>query len=107
MAKINTRENFRVEVRPRNPGDLGMARISGFHLTEDEAERACDEIASEVRRHVDGLPTHGDRGVTVNWDSVARCSHCGAVWTEDTDAHNGGCCSADAEAMDEAEARRG
>jgi len=95
MSKRSYRENFRVEVTPRSPGDFGYASISGLQRTEEEALRTCEDIADQIRRHVDDLPSRGDRGVTVIWDDAGVCEHCGAMWTEDSKTYNGGCCEDD------------
>jgi hypothetical protein len=96
MSKVSERVDFRVEVRPRSKGDFGGLRtnIFGEH-TPDEARRACEDIAQQIRRHVDGLPSSGDRGVDVVWGVESKCGHCGARWTEDSSDYNGGCCAQD------------
>lgn len=99
MAKRVTRSNFRVEVVPRSPGDFGWASVSGQCRTAEEERAVCEEIAQEIRRHVDGLPYRGDRGVSVVWDTGGVCEFCGQKWTEASEAYNGGCCSADEEDM--------
>lgn len=109
MSKLNRRTNFRVEVRPRSPGDFGFASISGIEQSEREWERDCEAIAEQIRRHVDGLSSSwrgSDRGVTVEWDNEPVCSHCGSTWTEDHDRHNGGCCDEDCKIHDAEEANR-
>lgn len=100
MGKQINRNNFRVEVYPRDPGDLGFARIGGRVRSERDAEIACEEIASDIRRHVSDLPTYGNRGVSVVWDDEPVCSHCGSRWTEPHERHNGGCCAVDCDALD-------
>lgn len=94
MAKRTFRENFRVEVYARSPGDFGFGFISGFRRSETEWEQECKEIASQIERHVDGLPSRGAK-TTVVWDAIDICEHCGARWTEDSDTYNGGCCDKD------------
>lgn len=98
MARKTIRENFRVEVEPRSVGDFGYFSVSGLTpRKEEEAISACEEIAEQIRRHVDGLPSRRDRGVSVEWDSQTVCEHCGAKWTEESATYNGGCCSKDEE----------
>jgi len=95
MGKKTVRDNFLVEVEPRGPGDYGCCSISGKQRTEAESEAICQEIAEDIRRHVDNLPSWRGRGVTVTWDSHEVCEHCGAPWTEGDAPHNGGCCAED------------
>lgn len=101
MARKTIRENFRVEVVPRSVGDFGYVSVSGLApRKEEEAISACEEIAEQIRRHVDGLPSWRDRGVSVEWDSKPVCEHCGSAWTEDSETYNGGCCSKDEDEND-------
>lgn len=96
--KKTVRNNFRVEVTPRRLGDFGLLMTNAFgNHTEREEESACEAIADEIKRHVDGLPTSRDRGVQIIWDSENVCEFCGSQWTEDGD-YNGGCCTKDVEA---------
>lgn len=104
MARQNLRTNFRVEVYPREASDLGFASISRLTRSEAETERACEQIADEIRRHVDGLPSRWNspnRGVNITWDNEPVCSHCGSPWTEKSDTYNGGCCAKDEDANPE------
>lgn len=101
--KKTHREDFRVEVYPRSPGDFGFAFMSGREKTEAEWEEDCREIARDIERHVDGLPTRGTK-TSIVWDTVNLCSFCGSQWTEDDDQYNGGCCSKDQELQDAREA---
>lgn len=91
------RHNFRVEVLPCPPGDFGACFVSGITESEDETERKCEQIADDIRRHVDGLPSGRRHGVSVEWDIAKVCEHCGSDWTEDSTVYNGGCCSRDDE----------
>jgi len=103
MGKLTNKTNIRVEVEPRSLGDYGWARISGGReRTEKQAISDCEDIAEQIRRHVDGLPSYGDRGVCVVWDVEEVCEHCGSVWSEGDSPHNGGCCAKDCEAFDAA-----
>lgn len=97
MAPKTVRSNFRVEVEPRSPGDFGFASIGGRNYSETEWESNCEEIATQIRRHIDGLPSRSGKGVRVAWDADRVCEHCGSDWTEKSDAYNGGCCSKDDE----------
>lgn len=94
MAPKMLRSNYRVEVLPRQPGDYGFCVIGGQTQTDKEWERDCDAIASQIRRHIDGIARHG---VSVLWDNDRVCEHCGSDWTEKSDVYNGGCCSKDDE----------
>jgi hypothetical protein len=88
-------ENLRVEVTPRHPGDYGFFSISGEQRSEKEERDACEDIAEQIRRHVDGIPSRGDRGVTVLSDAKTVCAFCGADWETVSVEYNGGCCDAD------------
>lgn len=96
MKRIE-RENIRVEVTPRQPGDYGFGHIGLPARPADEEIRLCEEIAREIRRHVDDL---GRSSVIVQWDNVPYCDHCGSSWTEGDSPHNGGCCDADIAALE-------
>lgn len=103
MPVKKVRSRFRVEVTPRSKGDFGIFRIhDNNEWTEQEWETACDEIADQIKRHVDGLPSYSHRGVSVEWDTEKVCEFCGSAWTSSHDRHNDGCCSKDA-AIAEAE----
>ena len=88
--KVLRRENFRIEVIPRSPGDFGIVRMTGIPRSEEKTERECQEIADQIRRHVDGLPSYGRRGVDVLWDSYYVCKHCESEWTENSVTGTGG-----------------
>lgn len=96
MAKKMIKENMRVEVYARNPGDFGIAKISGQSRSEAEEIAILEDIAAKIKRHVGKFDD--DRGdVLVTWDDAAVCEHCGSVWTEVSPKYNGGCCQADME----------
>lgn len=104
MACKTRRDNFRVEISPKSPGDFGSFFIAGQDQSEANWESDCEEIAEQIRRHVDGLPTGGRQGVTVVWDDCLECEHCGRTWTEgENSAHNGGCCPKDGEVYEQFE----
>lgn len=101
MSKKTTQENYRVVIEPRRLGDFGLASVSDSMVTSGEADRQrqykeqCEEIAAEVKRHVDNVGWVG-----VVSDEVAVCEHCGWQWTEDSADYNGGCCEKDQAAED-------
>jgi len=104
MGKQINKADIRVEVRPRSLGDCGLIHFSGFRgRTEAQAIADCEDIADQIRRHVDGLPSYRDRGVNVVWDKEEVCEHCGRVWTEGDSPHNGGCCEEDIKVLDATE----
>lgn len=100
MGIKSVKSNFRVEVQPRNPGDYGYFSIGNVTQSDDTWERECQEIASQIRRHVDGIARHG---VNVLWDTDKVCEHCGSDWTEKNETYNGGCCVKDDESAPEDE----
>lgn len=69
--KKRERENFRVEITPF---------LWGKNHTEDDYERACNQIVRDVKRHIDDVSQVG-----AYWDVVYVCSHCGYGWYEDED----------------------
>lgn len=99
--KKNRKQNIRVVVYPRSPGDFGSFSISGQKRSEEETLQMCEEIADDIRRHVDNIPSRSiggnSRGVSVEWDDDPVCEYCGSIWSEDSVTYNGGCCSKDEE----------
>ena len=96
MGMKTTKTNFHVVVSPRNPGDFGVCFISGQTRTPEAEERLCEDIASQIRRHVDDI-----QRPWVNHDIEKTCEHCGREWTEGDDSpHNGGCCHLDCEVFE-------
>lgn len=99
MSRTVTKAEYRVEVYPKHPGDFGGIFIGGMSRPDDETRAMCEEIARQVKRHVDGVGS-----ASVAWTTVARCEFCGSTWTEGKDAlHNGGCCDRDLAVADEIE----
>ena len=103
MSKQTTKDNFRVEVFPDNRYcNYRRKNESEFAFKERSAENdraLCEEIQSEIKRHVDGC-----YDVSINYDTIAVCEHCGYAWGEDSLTYNGGCCSKDQEDEDAREA---
>ncbi len=68
---MSRRENFRVVISPRRPGDLGAASVpdrwvvSSLAGLERHYVEECERLAAEARRHVS---EHA--GVTVEWDTL-------------------------------------
>ncbi len=94
MSRTTVRSDFHVQVFPRDAGDFGVAHLSGQHHTEEAEESLCREIAQDVERHVDNLPSIGAK-TRVVWESRDECEYCGSIWTEGDLPHNGGCCHED------------
>lgn len=94
MGYIKQKTDLRVVVYPRDAGDFGACRMSGVERTEKEEEALCNEIASQILRHVNDVVS-----ARVIWKTEMICEHCGASWSEGEDSlHNGGCCDEDAKA---------
>ncbi|WP_097933331.1 MULTISPECIES: hypothetical protein [unclassified Streptomyces] len=76
--KKTTREDFRIVITPRRLGDLGWMSISD-RMASDNIERdtreRCEEIAEQVKRHVDNVGS-----VEVQFTEVHTCSHCSLTW---------------------------
>ena len=83
-------ENCKVEVSPTR--EFWQKR-EGYARRGELARSVCEEIAKEIRRHVDNV----DEVSVISIDPV--CEHCGMVWTEDSREYNGGCCKEDEAAL--------
>lgn len=102
MKAKGRKEEFRVVVYPRSLTDFGYVSMSRglVYGHGEEAQRRwerdmqlrCEEIASQIRRHVDNVVS-----VQIEYDQEDVCSYCGSKWTEDSDTYNGGCCAQDEE----------
>ena len=103
MGVKKNKIDIHVEVEARAPGDFGFMRVSGNTRSEESEISECEAIADNIRRHVDDLPTYGNRGVSVVWTTEKVCEHCGYDWTEESNEYNGGCCAADENGNHEAE----
>lgn len=95
--KLGNRYNFRVIVEPRRLGYMGFISMSDrMACGNDESridreyESRCNDIASQIKRHVDDVA-----GAYVEWDTWHVCEHCGGRWTEESSTYNGGCCDED------------
>lgn len=104
--KLSRKENFRIVVEPRGLGNMGFVSMSdrmacGFDdaRVEREYQERCEEIASQIRRHVDNVSS-----AYVEYDQQPICEHCGSAWTETSEIYNGGCCDKDEESNPEPKA---
>jgi hypothetical protein len=82
--------NIRVEVYPRDAGDLGFAHIGHIARSDEDELKLCKDIATSIKRHVDDIGFASPK-----YDIVKECEYCGANWTEASDKYNGGCCDED------------
>lgn len=76
--KKTIRENFRVVIEPRRLGDFGFVSMSDSMASRDperDMRERCEEIAAQVKRHVDNVSD-----ASVVCDERAECSHCGSGW---------------------------
>ena len=84
FMKVSHRSNFRIIVTPKRLGDFGAIRVSDnfFGQSEERIEkdymRRCDDIADQIKRHVDEVDS-----VEVNYDVEHTCSHCKYEWEVD------------------------
>ena len=98
MPKKTIETEWRVIIEPRSLGNFGIASMSDAVVCPDEAERLreyqqkCENIATEVKRHVDDVGS-----VFVDAITEDVCEFCGGPWTEDDSTFNGGCCDKDME----------
>ena len=95
MAQKKELENFRVVVRPKDPGDFGMLRIGGCTRTTEQERDECLRIIAEIKRHVNDIDS-----AVIEYDTKLTCEHCAYQWTEDSKDYNGGCCQHDQETQE-------
>lgn len=93
MSKIIEKSNFRVVVEPKGLGDYGSIRVSDsmFYKTQQDREkeysRRCNDIADEIKRHIDNVGY-----VNVEFDKEEKCSFCGYGWEVDEETKEPLCC---------------
>lgn len=83
MAVKAVMTDVQVIVRPSNK--YGYKKMAA--LVDD-----CASIVEQIKRHVDEV---GECEVDQTWER--QCEFCGSVWTELSNAYNGGCCVQDEE----------
>ena len=54
--------------------------------------RHSEDIVSSIKRHVDDI-----RSAHVEHEYESQCEYCDAVWSEESETFNGGCCDKDME----------
>ena len=69
------RDNYRIEVYPREPGDFGGAYVGGMTQSHDELMRQLERMQRQIERHIDGLPSRGVKSA-IFWDTHYVCEHC-------------------------------
>lgn len=77
--KVVTKENFRVEITPKVNGYIDVVGV----CYEEIARKDCEEIASQVNRHVDNI-----QYVEVKFDVKEYCSFCLNDWDVSLDNDN-------------------
>ncbi|RLV66299.1 hypothetical protein STAN_1820 [Streptomyces sp. CBMAI 2042] len=78
--KNTAREDYRIVITPRRLGDLGWMSISDRMASSDierDTRERCEEMAEQVKRHVDNVGS-----VEVQFTEVHTCSHCFLTWEE-------------------------
>ena len=93
MGKYTDREDYRVVVIPRQPGDYGIARVGGIERDHKQWLSMMEEIKRGIKRHVDDVG-----GIYLEWDEIVYCDHCHLRWEEDPETGEPYCCN---EAIDE------
>jgi len=73
------KKNIRVEVEP----GVKLYRYN----TDEEQIRDCEEMVSQIKRHVDNALY-----VSVEWDTLEVCSFCGYDWDTDKETGEPFCC---------------
>ena len=89
MGVKKTKTNLRVEVYPSAPWHFGRWVDT---RTPEQEEQLCQDIAKNIKRHVDNVEQ-----ARVIWDTEETCEFCGCQWGEESDNYNGGCCDKDEE----------
>jgi hypothetical protein len=82
MAKKTIHYDYRVAVFV--PSGFGSSR------NHTEMMRRAKEVAEQIDRHVDG-----EGKASIHFSTAAQCEYCGAIWTEDNNIYNDGCCDKD------------
>jgi hypothetical protein len=84
--KVVRKTGFHLIVEPRRLGDLGSARMSDSLIAGSDAQieaeyhERCEEIASEIRRHVRNVAW-----IHIEHDTEEICSFCNYRWEVSTD----------------------
>lgn len=55
MFKRVETNDCEIRINAKSAGDFGFVRIGGMERTPKEEYRACEEILSQIKRHVDGV----------------------------------------------------
>lgn len=88
--KVNRKDNWRVELEVEQPWGISAASWGVPQSTIDKKwQIAADDIAAQVRRHVDGV-----EHVLVRYDSHIECSLCGRDWETEAGSGQPVCCNA-------------
>lgn len=78
MSKVVVYENVRVVCEVEWPRYI-VDQAQAF----EAAKRDAEQIADQIRRHVDDCATRRDFSYpVVEWDTLHECSHCGRAWEE-------------------------
>lgn len=88
MAKKEHRQDYRVEVTLRRPGDYGMVYIGGTKRTHKEWKRMGDDVVRQIKRHVDDI-----EHAQLVWETIDVCEHCGNEWEIYDDTGEPACCN--------------
>ncbi|MCG5241367.1 hypothetical protein ACIU1J_27510 [Azospirillum doebereinerae] len=93
MAKQINETGYRVVVEPKLLEAFwyrGILGDKGAAQRLKDLRSLADQIADQIKRHVDGVGN-----IEVEAETEAVCSHCGSGWTEESAVYNGGCCAED------------
>ncbi len=97
--KITKRNNWRVVLEPQLPGNVADYVIEPDEDKRNEKyRRLCDDIVSDVRRHVNDVSN-----VFTECDTEEVCQHCGYKWEEDESSGEPLCCGKAVEEFHEKE----
>ena len=81
--------DFEIYVRV-DPEEPWLRTQETVEVKLKDRTRQCNQIVADIGRHVDDVES-----AYIQIDREYECSYCGAVWTEDDENFNGGCCDED------------
>jgi len=76
--KKTVRDNYRVVVEPRDPGNYGAFYIGGTTRPEAQTVSLCEEIKDQIKRHIDDVES-----ISIECDTSDVCGFCGYDWEVD------------------------
>ena len=90
MGKRHRILSYNIRIEPRR-----LVAHGGRVARLEDYRQCCEQIIKDIQRHVDNV---GSALMEVESEEV--CEYCGALWTEGSSPHNGGCCARDCEIVE-------